>query len=778
MIQRSQYGGESAVSNEPNPNARNDDTQISIAKGAGLQREGRLDEAAKIYQEVLARSPQDFDATHLLGLVALQQGKFDVAQRLIKGALTICPSDVAAVSNLGVSYLRDGQLEPALEWFEIATRLQPDSETALTNLGGVLHQMGRHRDAIRRLQKACAIAPSSYAAHTILGMCLMRIGEEHNAATLFEEATRLNPDDAEAWANLSVASAAIGRADRAREYANKAARLKPGLIAAFGAPANAQFDRGRSAETAESRRQGAAQAPSVEVLLTDAHILMGNGLHDEAMLKLKSALVLDGNNVTARWALAFVSLKNIYQSESEVLASREAFGNSLSGIRLWYESASGIEAPYSAVGAVQPFALAYQHYNNRDLLEKYGSLCVEFMSAFPRHPASAPAPVDKRTVRKLRLGIVSAHIREHSVWTAITKGWVEHLDRRQFEIDVFHLSTTVDRETEAARQAVSHFDNRAKSLSEWVDAISTRRLDVILYPEIGMDPQTVRLASLRLAPVQAMSWGHPETSGLPTIDLFISGEALEPVDAAHRNYSERLVTLPKFGVYVEPLSLPNADPDLRSLKLPEDQPLLLCPGQPFKYAPQYDSVWAKIAKGLRRKTLFGNRNFGRLVFFRSHNGTWDPILEGRLRAAFAADGLEFEEHVSVIPFLEPAKFFGLMRRSTLLLDTPGFSGFNTALQGIECGLPVLAFEGDFMRGRLASGVLRELDLPELVATGPDDFVEKAVTLAKAAGRLKELRAKIMERRDALFRDMATVRALERCLIDAARAAVDATHAPT
>jgi protein O-GlcNAc transferase len=705
------------MSNELNRNARNDDTQISIAKGVGLQQEGRLDEAAKIYQEVLARSPQDFDAMHLLGLIALQQGRLDVAQRLIKTALTIRPNDVAAVGNLGISYLRDGQLEPALQWFEIATKLQPDSAIALTNLGQVLYDMGRHRDAIRPLQKACAIAPSSSEAHNLLRACLTRSGDEHNAATLF-------------------------------------------------------------AETAGSHRQGTAQAPSVEMLLSDAHILMGNGLHDEAMSKLKGALALDGNNVTARWALAFTSLKAIYQSESEVLASREAFGNSLNDIRSWYESASGIEAPYDAVGTVQPFALAYQHYNNRDLLEKYGSLCVDFMSAFPHHPSPDPAPVDKRIVRKLRLGIVSAHIREHSVWAAITKGWVEHLDREQFEIDVFHLSTTVDRETEAAMQAVSHFDNRAKSLSEWIDAISTRRLDVILYPEIGMDPQTVKLASLRLAPVQAMTWGHPETSGLPTIDLFISGKALEPVDAAHKNYSERLVTLPKFGVYVEPLSLPNADPDLRSLKLPEDQPLLLCPGQPFKYAPQYDTVWVKIAKGLQRKTLFRNRNFGRLVFFCSHNGTWDPILEGRLRAAFAAGGLEFEEHVSVVPFLEHARFFGLMRRSTLLLDTPGFSGFNTALQGIECGLPVLAFEGDFMRGRLASGILRELDLPELVAGGPDDFVEKAVTLAKDTRRLKELRGKIMERRDALFRDVAPVRALERCLIDAARAAVDATHAPT
>jgi predicted O-linked N-acetylglucosamine transferase (SPINDLY family) len=315
--------------------------------------------------------------------------------------------------------------------------------------------------------------------------------------------------------------------------------------------------------------------------------------------------------------------------------------------------------------------------------------------------------------------------------------------------------------------SVAHFDNRGKNLSEWIDAISNRRLDVILYPEIGSHPQTLRLASLRLAPVQAVTWGHPETSGLPTIDIFISAEAFEPADAARNNYSEKLEVLPKFGVYVEPLSLPDTDPDLESLHLPSDQPLLLCPGQAFKYAPQYDAVWVQIAKGLQKKSLFRNKSFARLVFVRSYNETWDRILEKRLRAAFGRGGLDFDVHVTIVPFLEHSRFFGLMRRSTLMLDTLGFSGFNTALQGIECGLPVLAFEGDFMRGRLASGILRELDLPPLVATNPDDFVQKAVSLAKDPHQLEELRSKIIERRGKLFRDLAPVRALERLLIEAA-----------
>jgi predicted O-linked N-acetylglucosamine transferase (SPINDLY family) len=587
----------------------------------------------------------------------------------------------------------------------------------------------------------------------------MKTGAEHEAAKVFESAVRLRADDAEALANLSVALTAIGENERARDCANRAALLQPGSPAALEAPTKARIDQGRIAE------------PSVDMILSYAHALMANGLNDEALEQLNAALALDENNLTVRWAIAMGRLKPIYESESEVTASRQAFAKSLDEIKSWYESTPGIQAPYKAVGSDQPFYLTYQHYNNRDLLKKYGALCATFMASLPlrvaRTAGRAESTQGSPAAGKLRLGIVSAHVREHSVWTAVTKGWVQNLDRGKFEIHIFHLNTIVDRETEAAMASVAHFDNRPKDLSGWAEAILGCELDVVLYPEIASDPLTTKLASLRLAPVQTVTWGHPETSGLPTLDLYFSAQAFEPSQAAGDNYSEKLVMLPNLSVYVEPLELPNADPDLASLRLPANQPLLLCPGQPFKYAPQYDEVWVRIAKGLQKRTLFRKSSAGRLVFFRSHNNTWDRMLEKRLRAAFARGGVDFDAHVSIIPFLDHARFFGLMRSSALMLDTLGFSGFNTALQGVECGLPVLAFEGDFMRARLASAIMREIELPELVATSKDAFVQKAIALAQHPDRLNELRSKLIARRATLFRNLAPVRALERCLIEAA-----------
>jgi predicted O-linked N-acetylglucosamine transferase (SPINDLY family) len=281
---------------------------------------------------------------------------------------------------------------------------------------------------------------------------------------------------------------------------------------------------------------------------------------------------------------------------------------------------------------------------------------------------------------------------------------------------------------------------------------------VLIYPEIGMDPMTLKLASLRLAPVQAASWGHPETTGLPTIDCYLSAEGLEP-HGAQAHYTERLVALPHLGCYVEPYAGPVAVVEPGRWGLPADTPLLLCPGTPFKYAPEHDTLYAQIARRL---------GACRLCFFVSRVEELTQKLRCRLARAFEQQGLEFERHVSFIPWLPRPEFYGLMQRADLMLDTLGFSGFNTALQAVECALPLVTCEGRFLRGRLASGILERIGLPELVARDEAQYVDLAVRLIQDAELRGQLRRRIASGRHALYRDTAPIRSLEDFLQRAVR----------
>ncbi|MNC86864.1 hypothetical protein D3C83_25500 [compost metagenome] len=104
----------------------------------------------------------------------------------------------------------------------------------------------------------------------------------------------------------------------------------------------------------------------------------------------------------------------------------------------------------------------------------------------------------------------------------------------------------------------------------------------------------------------------------------------------------------------------------------------------------------------------------------------------------------------------------------MFLDTIGFSGFNTALQAIDAGLPIAAWEGRFLRGRLASGVLRHLGLHELVADTPQGYAAIAVRLAQDAAWWGEMRERMIASRGKLVGDAAPVRALEQFLEAALR----------
>jgi predicted O-linked N-acetylglucosamine transferase (SPINDLY family) len=721
-----------------------------IPGAVALHQAGRISEAISLYEKVLADVPEQFDALHMMGVIALQAGRFEEAQSRIAAALRRNPESASALGNLAAAYLRNGELDQALKWGQRALQADPESTDALINLGTTLHEMGRFEEAAPLLRQARDLSPNSALICNLLGSCFLKMGDARSAAEVFEAATSASPSDADSWANLSTALNAISEHEAALKAANRSIELRADSSSALAAQAASLLELGKVDEAIASYRDAVKHSPTVQILCAFANALITSGLNDEAAECLRRAIDMDGGNPSARWILAISTLKPIYETHEDVLAAREKLSVALTELEDWFKATANPRA-YEAVGATQPFFIAYHELNNRGLLTRYGQLCASWMASLQAAPQASRQPIARTA--KMRIGIASAHVRDHSVWIAITKGWALRIDRKKFEIHVFSLSPQSDRETLEVKRNADFFDGDIKNVEGWVDSIRKSNLDVLIYPGIGMDPLGYQLAALRLAPIQAASWGHPETSGLPEMDFYLSGDALEPADA-QANYSENLVRLPNFGAFVEPLRPKVKDVDRRELGLPKGVPLLLCPGTPFKYMPSHDWVWIEMAKGLK------STSEGRLVFFASSRGSMHVTLLTRLRKAFSTAGVDFDTHVCVIPMLDRARFFSLMQKSTLLLDTLGFSGFNTALQGLECGLPVLAYEGKFMRGRLASAIMRKMGMPELVATSHQDFIRKAIDLAADPKRLKKLRAQIPKRVKSLFSDDSTVRALE------------------
>ena len=139
----------------------------------------------------------------------------------------------------------------------------------------------------------------------------------------------------------------------------------------------------------------------------------------------------------------------------------------------------------------------------------------------------------------------------------------------------------------------------------------------------------------------------------------------------------------------------------------------------------------------------------------------------RLAAAFARGGLDVGRYVRFVPWQTREGFFGLLGRADVFLDSIAFSGFNTALQSVQCGLPIVTLEGRFLRGRLAGGILKRIGVHELVVDDEEAYIALAVRLAQDPAFRGEMRRRIEAGRAALFEDLAPIRALEAFLAQGA-----------
>lgn len=788
-----------------------------LASALQHHRAGRLSEAGSGYGDILASDPENIDALHFLGVVAYQHKDYEEAARLMSKALSLnasnapannnlgnvfqaqgrwkeavtCflsalaldPNYVDAYINLGAAFQTQGKLDRAISCYRQALALVPEASAALVGLenslkarskveevairdgkasgeepgpvgacmkqGSAFLARGELDNAVARFQSALLLAPNLPDAHFEIGNAYKDKYRLEDAATSYEKALSQAPDFPAAYVNLGNVLNALGRPNEAVACFRKALALEPDLAEAHYNFANLLQEQGRATEAILHYEKVLALHPDLaDVHYSLGHVFRNQGRRNDALGCYGRALTLDPDYVEARWALSMSQIPRMYDTSAEQRECRAAFLRQLEELERWFDANKGADG-FRAVGSQQPFSLAYQEENNRDLLQRYGGLCARLMNEwFSQQNFTFPRRHDLGSV--IRVGVVSQYFWNHSVWMAIVKGWFQQIDRERFAVHGFCLGSRQDQETLIAKSCAARFEYGQRDLRAWVETIIAQQIDVLVYPEIGMDPTAVRLASLRLAPVQVATWGHPETTGLPTIDYYLSAEDLEP-SAAQDNYTEQLVTFPNLGCFYQRWGNDVVEPDLGELGIDPQSPLVLCPGMPFKYAPQYDRIFPEIARKLGRCQL---------VFFKVESADLSDRLRRRLEVVFAKSHLNIDEFVKFIPWQSGPAFDGLLTRADIFLDTIGFSGFNTAMQAIERGLPIVCREGRFLRGRLASGPLRRMGLDELVVKSEEEYIALAVRLVQDREYRDQIRRRMEAKRHILFEDIAPIRAME------------------
>ncbi|MCB1567513.1 MAG: hypothetical protein KDI69_01665 [Xanthomonadales bacterium] len=327
---------------------------------------------------------------------------------------------------------------------------------------------------------------------------------------------------------------------------------------------------------------------------------------------------------------------------------------------------------------------------------------------------------------------------------------MQHADRQAFEIHLFPLAGARDWMTGYLSNVVDQCHPHVTGIEEAIKQIQDAELDILVYPDVGMNSTSLRLAAQRLAPIQCAAFGHPVSTGLPSIDYFLSCNAMEPGDAGD-HYTERLITLPGAGVCMPMPAQPAHRKTREDFGLSPNAVVYLSAQSLFKYLPAYDPLYARIAMEVEDAVF---------VFAEGEYPAWTRTFRDRLHHCFNSLGLDPERHVRFVPQQSFDDFLCLNYASDVFLDTIGWSGGMTAFDALSCDLPMVVLPGTLMRGRQSYGMLQQMGIEDTIASDVDDYVRIAVKLGLDREWRNDVSRRIRERRHLLFDDTRCVKSLE------------------
>ena len=652
------------------------------------------------------------DFQFLLAQACFQSSDPDSARIHAVRALALRP-ELAEAHHLHGLVMADLELlDDAVRSLERALELRPDDARTCANLGAVYRKLGMPSAAIAMYRRATSINPSHAQAWRGLAETLQADARDAEALIAWKRWSELVPDQAEASAGMGWALA------RARRWGDAEAELI--RAAGFGSAeynadtllAFVRRERGDIEGALAAYRRGSERAPAA---------------------------------LTPRFGAA-LALPQIYSGSDDVKEWRARYGRGIAGLSALLPRL--LEAP-AALWDLDwsNFYLGYQGEDDLALQRQYADLISALaLAAAPEW--SVPPQAVPRAARRLRVGFASSHFRRCTVG-AYFESWLTGLDQQRFAVQAFYFGTEIDTVTQALRAKVDLFVQVQRSARVIAERIRAAKLDVLIYPQLGMDGLDATLAALRLAPVQCVAWGHPVTSGSAAIDYYFSCAEMEPPDA-HDHYREKLLLLPGLGTeYVRP-SVRRAS--RAEFGLPDRVPLYVCPQSLFKIHPDNDALFGDVLKLDAR---------GRLIFCAELEQPGTVRFQDRIRRALDAHGIDFTQRVIWQPMRRQDDFRALLSVCDVMLDTRHWSGGNTSLDALAAGLPIVTHPGRFLRGRQSAAMLRELGLSQLVAAEASAVARVAVEVANDAA---QIRSQIATESGRIFNRREPLRMLEQHLL--------------
>jgi protein O-GlcNAc transferase len=701
-------------------------SQQLLQQAMALHQAGRLGEAEQLYQQVLAASPGDYAALHLMGLLRLMQNRLPEALTFMQAALKVQPGAPETLANYGIALSGLGRQEEALAALDGVVRARPDDSKAWSNRGSIRHRLGRTEEALADFERALALdggnldalnnrglslqalrrpvealasfdamlvrAPDYPEGRNNRGLVLRALGRTEEALAEFDNVVAAQPDHAGAWVNRAALLWRLEKLDEALESYGRALAINPDLLEALESRANLLW----------TRKQ--ALAPAIADLERAASIAPDHAYLRGALLHLK-----------------------MHAGD-------------------WRNFAADKAALDAAVRAGKPAVLPYVYQglsdSPADLLT-----CARIYTAREYPAAARRMAIGPRKPGRIRIGYVCGEFRAQATMY-LAAGLFEQHDRSRFEIIAFDNGRD---DGSAMRARVMASFDKFISIAQLSDAdaaavIRAEEVDILVNLNGYFGSMRMGVFALSPAPIQVNYLGFPGTLGADYMDYIIADGTVIP-DGEDRFFAEKVVRLP--GSYQINDSKRTVVGATRRAEhgLPENAFVFCHFNYGYKILPDHFALWLRLLK----------QTPGSVLWLLSG----DPLLTQNLKAEAGRQAVD-PQRLIFAPPLPLEAHLARMALGDLFLDSLPYNAHTTASDALWAGLPLLTCRGAAFAGRVAASLLQAMALPELVTENLADYESLALTLAREPALLKIYRDRLLEnwRSAPLFDTIRTTRHIE------------------
>lgn len=663
---------------------------------------------------------------------------FEILQSCFNDKIALNLAGVAAHVwlQLGNIYLQKKDLEKAINAYRNSIQADPVSSRAYNGLGIAFEENENHKKAIASYRKAIELTPNYAEAYYNLGNSLSKINQKTEAVKCYRKSLSIDPSRAETLLNLGNIYYRMEKYQEAIACYRQALEKWPNSVGVHTNLGLAYFEAKNMEEALKHFKQALELQPDSESVLKYSGIAAaGQGKDKEAEAYFKN--LIEKHPKFEYEIMAAMVAPTIFDSTEMITVFRQNFKEKL--IHLQSKN-KNLEDPYKQVGLVN-FIFGMHGQKEKEIREQIAGF---YLKVAPQLAWTSPSLKTGLSKQKIRIGFVSMFLHKHTIGN-LYHGLIENLSKDRFHVSVLRFDRKDDSIARKIDQSVEEVIHLPKNIYKARKIVAAQNLDILFYPELGMEPVTYFLSFARMAPVQCKR-GFQITMGIPNIDYFLSSKWAEPADAQD-HYSEKLVLLERTGYYYQRPNLPDPIPSRKELGLPEDKRIYACPQSLFKLHPDFDVVLGNILRSDPK---------GILVLLRDKN----LHLERLLLKRFQRNNPGMIDRLCFVNRMEREKFLSLFVVADAVLDPIFISGGNTSLECFAFGIPVITWPSKYLPGRLTYGFYKQMNIMDCVADDLEHYVELAVRLANDKAWYGKIKRKIENKSDMFFEDQLAVREIE------------------